>query len=233
MQGGLYRLPLVTDKHKQLTDCITGFGNQKSGCWSQTEENSRNNESTSFFCGMDEDFCIWFSIGFTLLAYGPALYGPLLLWKVKPYTSQEIATVIARTDTGGCCGFKETSGLSYCWGYTKHSRTRLDILTTPAIGHREVDSDDDMEAMALANTVVPETAISDMCGEAAGERHVPPDPRSAHPASRSNIPLSSHSQSVNLLAEAHNTVSVQSNQLAAVSSTDPTTSISLRRIRTC
>jgi hypothetical protein len=27
--GGLYRLPLVTDKHKQLTDCITGFGNQK------------------------------------------------------------------------------------------------------------------------------------------------------------------------------------------------------------
>jgi hypothetical protein len=27
--GGLYRLPLVTDKHKQLMDCITGFGNQK------------------------------------------------------------------------------------------------------------------------------------------------------------------------------------------------------------
>jgi hypothetical protein len=66
----------------------------------------------------------------------------------------------------------------------KRSRTRLDILTTPAIGHRVVDSDDDMEAMALANTVVPETAMSDMCEEAAGERHVPPDTRSAHPASR-------------------------------------------------
>jgi hypothetical protein len=27
--GLLYRLALVTDKHRQLTDCITGFGNQK------------------------------------------------------------------------------------------------------------------------------------------------------------------------------------------------------------
>jgi hypothetical protein len=27
--GGLYRLPPVTDKHRQLTDCITRFGNQK------------------------------------------------------------------------------------------------------------------------------------------------------------------------------------------------------------
>ncbi len=107
------------------------------------------------------------------------------------------------------------------------SRTRLDILTTPVIGHRGVDSDDDMEATALVNTVVPETAMSDMCGEAAGERHVPPDPRSAHPASRSNIPVSSHSQSVNLLADAHNMAPVQSNQQAAGSSTKPTTSVSL------
>jgi hypothetical protein len=84
-----------------------------------------------------------------------------------------------------------------------------------------------MEAMALANTVVPETAISDMCWEAAGEWHVPPDPRSAHPASRSNIPVSSHSQSVNFLADAHNMVPVQSNQQAAGSSTNPTTSVSL------
>jgi hypothetical protein len=27
--GGLYRLPLVTDKHRQLTDCVMEFGNQK------------------------------------------------------------------------------------------------------------------------------------------------------------------------------------------------------------
>ena len=44
----------------------------------------------------------------------------------------------------------------------KRSRTQLDILATPAIGHREVDLNDDMEAMALANTVVPETAMLDM-----------------------------------------------------------------------
>jgi hypothetical protein len=109
----------------------------------------------------------------------------------------------------------------------KRSCTRLDILTTTAIKHREVDSDDDMEAMALANTVVPETAMSDMCGEAAGERHVPPYPRSVYPASRSNIPVSSHSQSVNPVADAHNMVSVQPNQQAAESSTIHTTSVSL------
>jgi hypothetical protein len=84
-----------------------------------------------------------------------------------------------------------------------------------------------MEAMALANTVVPETAMSDMCREVAGERHVPRDPRSAHSASRSNIPVSSHSHSVNLSADAHNMVSVQSNQQAAGSSTNPMTSVSL------
>jgi hypothetical protein len=88
----------------------------------------------------------------------------------------------------------------------KCSLTRLDILITPAIGHREVGSDDDIEAMALANTVVPKTAMPDMCGEAAGERRVPPDPRSAHAASRTNVPVSSHSQSVNMVADAHNMV---------------------------
>jgi hypothetical protein len=119
-------------------------------------------------------------------------------------------------------GLKTTIGVT-----PKSSRTRLDILTTPAIGHMEVDSNDDMEGMALANTVVPETAMSDMCGEAAGERQVPPNLRSAHSASRSNIPVSSHSQSVNLVADAHNMVPVQSNQVAARSSTNPTTSVSL------
>ncbi len=55
-------------------------------------------------------------------------------------------------------------------------------MSTPAIGHKDVDSDDDLEAVVLANTVVAETAMSDMCGEAIGERHLPPDPRSAHPS---------------------------------------------------
>jgi hypothetical protein len=90
-----------------------------------------------------------------------------------------------------------------------------------------VDSDDEMGAMALANTVVQETTMSDMCGEAARERHAPPDPCAAHPASRSNIPNSSHFQSANLLLDAHNMVSVPSNQPVAGSSTIPTTSVSL------
>jgi hypothetical protein len=110
----------------------------------------------------------------------------------------------------------------------KRSRTRLDILSTPAIGHKDVDSDDDLEAVALANTVVPETVMSDMCGEAFGEGHMSPDPRSAHPvASLSNIQVSSHGQSVNLLADAHNIDFVRSNFPAAVSSTNPTISVSL------
>jgi hypothetical protein len=45
-----------------------------------------------------------------------------------------------------------------------------------------------------------------MCGEAAGERHVPPNPRSAHPASFSNIP---------------------SNHQAAGPATNPTAAVSL------
>jgi hypothetical protein len=100
-------------------------------------------------------------------------------------------------------------------------------MTTPATGHKDVDSVEDMEAMALANTVVPETAMSDMCGEAARERHVSPDPRDVHPASRSNIPASLHPQLANFLADAHNMTSVRSNQQASGPSTNPTTTVSL------
>ncbi len=110
----------------------------------------------------------------------------------------------------------------------KRSRTRLDILSTPATELKDVNSNDDLEAVALANPVVPETAMSDMCGEAIGKRHMPPDPRSAHrAASLSNIPVSSHGQSVNLFADEHNIDFVQSNYPAAVSSTNPTTPVSL------
>jgi hypothetical protein len=73
-----------------------------------------------------------------------------------------------------------------------------------------VDSDDDMEPIALANTVAPETAMSDMCGETAGERHVPPDPRSAHPASFSNIP--SNHQAAGPATNSMAAVSLHSNQ---------------------
>jgi hypothetical protein len=109
----------------------------------------------------------------------------------------------------------------------KRSRTRLYILTTLAIVHRDVDSDDDMEAMASAKTVVTETAMSDMCGGTAGERHVPSDPRPVDPASRSDIPADLQPQPVNLLADAHNMASVQSNQQAPGPSTNPTTTVSL------
>jgi hypothetical protein len=76
------------------------------------------------------------------------------------------------------------------------------------MGHGDKDSDDDMGAMEMANTVVTETATSDMCEEAAGERHVPPDPHSVHPASRSDIPANLQPQPANLLADAHNMTSV-------------------------
>ncbi len=46
----------------------------------------------------------------------------------------------------------------------------------------DVDSEDGLEAAALANTVIPETVIPDIYGEAVGERHTLPDPRSVHPA---------------------------------------------------
>ncbi len=39
-----------------------------------------------------------------------------------------------------------------------------------------------------------------MCGEAAGERHVPPDPRFVHPASRSDIPANLQLQPTNFLS---------------------------------
>jgi hypothetical protein len=83
----------------------------------------------------------------------------------------------------------------------KRSRTRLDIMTTPTTGHKDVDSEDDLEAVALANTVISETAMSDMCG--GGTWRTACSTRSAF-ASLSNIPVSLHGQSVNLLANTHN-----------------------------
>ncbi len=89
-----------------------------------------------------------------------------------------------------------------------------------------MDSKEDIEAMAVA-TMLPETAMSDMCGEAAGEWHARPDPGFVHPASRSNISDSLSPQPANPLAGTHNVASVPSNQQATGPSTNPTTSVSL------
>jgi hypothetical protein len=50
--GGLYRLPLVNDKHKRLADCITGFGNQK---WDADHNLKRIVEIMS----LDRSFSAW------------------------------------------------------------------------------------------------------------------------------------------------------------------------------
>ncbi len=144
------------------------------------------------------------------MAFDTALHGSLLLWSAKQNTSQEITKVFARTDTGGCGGLKKHRAEATVGATPKRSSMRLDILSTPAIEHKDVDSDDDMEAIALANTVVPETVISDMCREAAGERHVPPDPLSAHPTSFSNIP--SNHQAAGPATNPTAVVSLHSNQ---------------------
>jgi hypothetical protein len=225
--GGLYRSPLVTDKHKQLTACITGFGDQK---WDPDHNLKKKAEIMS----LRRSFAAWMRIPIYDFQSGSFFWRSTQRCMDHYHYGRQNRTrlkklprsLLERTPEDIVASKKRRTKAAV--GATpKRSRTRLDILTTPAIWHREVDSDDNMEALALANTVVPESAMSDMCGEAAGERYVPPDPRSAHPASCSNIPVSSHSQSVNLLADEHNMVSVQSKKQAAEISTNPTTSVSL------
>ncbi len=50
--GSLYRLPLVTDKHRQLTDCITGFGYQKWGA-------DHNLKKISEIMSLHRSFAAW------------------------------------------------------------------------------------------------------------------------------------------------------------------------------
>jgi hypothetical protein len=68
----------------------------------------------------------------------------------------------------------------------EHPHTRFDLLITLAPVHEDADSYEHMEAVALSNTVVLETAISDMCEEAVGDWHAPSNPQFAHLASRPN-----------------------------------------------
>jgi hypothetical protein len=87
----------------------------------------------------------------------------------------------------------------------KRSRMRLDILSMPAIGHKDVDSDNDMEATALANLVA--RAVLRLFPRTCPTlQFLVPDPRSTHPASVSNIP---------------------SNHRAAGPATNPTAAVSL------
>jgi hypothetical protein len=50
--GLLYCLPLFTDKHRQLTDCITGFGNQK---WDSDHNLKKKSEKLS----LHRSFATW------------------------------------------------------------------------------------------------------------------------------------------------------------------------------
>jgi hypothetical protein len=83
-----------------------------------------------------------------------------------------------------------------------------------------------MEAVTLANSAVPETAMSGMCGESAGEWHAPPDPRFAHPTSRPNIPTDPPHRPAKPWTGTHNSAYVSSNWQGTVPSTNPSTSVS-------
>jgi hypothetical protein len=70
-------LPLVTDKHKQLTDCIAGVGNQK---WDADYNLKEIAETMS----LHHSFAAWTRIPKydfqSVHSFGvPALHGPLLL----------------------------------------------------------------------------------------------------------------------------------------------------------
>jgi hypothetical protein len=223
--GGLYRLPLVTDKHKQLTDCIMGFGNQK---WDAKHNLKKIGEITS----LHRSFAAWTRISLYDFKSGSLFWCSTLRCMDHYYYGRQNRTrpkklprPLLEQTPEDVLASKKRRAKGTVGATPKRSRTSLDTLTAPAIEHRDVDSDDDMEAMALANTVVPETAMSDMCGEATEERHVPPDPRSVHPASRSDIPANLQPQPTNLLADANNMASVQSNPQAPVPSTNPTTTV--------
>ncbi len=223
--GLLYRLPLVTDKHRQLTDCTTGFGNQK---W----DADHNLKKISEIMSLHRSFAAWTRLTIYDFKSGS------LFWRLTQrcmdhyYYGRQNRTRSRRLPRSSLeqtpedvTASKKRRAKATVGATPKRSRTQLDILNTPAIGHGKVDSYDDMEAIALANSVVPETTMSVMCGEAAGERHVPPDPRSTHPASRSNIPISSHCQSIGqfvIRRQQHGIGSVKSG-----SSTIPTTPIAL------
>jgi hypothetical protein len=194
--GALYRLPLVTDKHRQLTDCITGFGNQK---W----DADHNLKKISDIMSLHRSFAAWTRLPIYDFKSGSVFWRSTQRCMDHYYYSQQsrsrpkklprslLEQTPEEVTTSKKRRAKEAVGTT-----PKRPRTRLDISTTPATGYMDVDSEDGLEAAALANTVIPETAIPDIYAEAVEGRHTLPDPRSVHPAaSLTNPTVGSHGPS--------------------------------------
>jgi hypothetical protein len=187
--GGLYRLPLVTD-------CIAGFGNQK---W----DADHNLKKISDIMSLHRSFAAWTLLPIYDFKSGSIFwrstqrcmdhyyYGQQSRSRPKKLPKSLLEQTPEEVTAPKKRRAKETVGTT-----PKLSRTRLDISTTPATGYMDVDSEDGLEAAALANTVIPETVIPDIYADAMGERHTLPDPRSDHPAaSLPNPAVGSHGPS--------------------------------------
>jgi hypothetical protein len=66
----------------------------------------------------------------------------------------------------------------------KKTRTSMDLLTTPVPAHEDIDSDEDMAAVALANAAIPEPGVATSQLEGTDVWQAPHDPSFMHPASQ-------------------------------------------------
>jgi hypothetical protein len=162
--GGLYRLPLVTDKHKQLTDCIAGFGNQK---WDAEHKLKKIVEIMSLY----RSFAAWrrnplydFQSGSVFWRRTQRCMDHYYYGRQNHTRPKKLPRTLLEQIPEDVVASKKRRAKCNVGGTPKRSRTRLHLMTTPAPGHKDLDSEEDIEAMSLATTVVPETAISDMCG---------------------------------------------------------------------
>jgi hypothetical protein len=191
----------------------------------QFEENSRHNEPASLFAAWTRIQPVRFAVGLRFfgvrlsVAWDHYYYG-----RQNQTRSKKLPRSLLEQTPEDVTASKKRRSKVPIVATPKRSRARLDLLTKPALGHEDDDSDKDMEAVAQATTVVPETAMSDMCEEAVGEWHAPPDPRFVHLAGRPNISTNPPPRPASPWAVSHNLAHVPSNQQATVS---PTTSVSL------
>lgn len=227
--GALYRLPLVEEKHAQLTNCISGFGNQK---W----DAEHNMKKIAEIMSLHRSFAAWTRIPLYSFQSG------LIFWRSTQrcmdhyYYGQQNRSrpkklprsLLEQTPEDVTASKKRRVAKSTVVATPKHSRLRLDLTATPALGQEDAESDEDLEKFALANTVIPEAGAIDMDREAVGEGQAPPDPRAAHPATRqpaSMIPLPG---SVNPVSNTQNLfASISTNHHPVpTSSTNPVAAVS-------
>jgi hypothetical protein len=196
--GALYRMPTVENKHAQLTNCLNEFGNQK---W----DAEHNMNKIAEIMSLHRSFAAWTRIPLYNFQTG------LIFWRTTQrcmdhyYYGQKNKTrpkklprsLLEQTPEEVVAPKKRRVGKSTVVTTPKRSRLRLDLTATPALEHDDAESDNDLEAAALANTVIPEAGANEIIGEAAGEGYGPSDPRFAHPASQQPVPVNPLPGSVN------------------------------------